>query len=302
MLTGAHNRTSDDGTYLYTYDDEGNLIRRALKATPALAMEYAYDHRNRLIQVTSKNGSAILEQVNYGYDANNRRVTRTHDADGSGAQASTQEYFVYDGSDLVLALDGAAQIEHRYLHGPLVDQVFADEAFSGGSLAETLWLAADQQGTIRDVIDAGGVLRKHIGYDVQGKVIDQSWYDASGTAISSNHSEAVDQLFYYTGLMQDDMTGFLRADNRDYDPELGRWLSEDVIPASNLYTYANNSWPNFVDPSGLTPAGNPLNNLFNGGFGGNVVRQENTSLRNIYQTSFAEVCHIFGMMSHVWLI
>ena len=36
-----------------------------------------------------------------------------------------------------------------------------------------LWLLADQQGTIRDIVNDDGVLRKHIEYDSFGRVTDE---------------------------------------------------------------------------------------------------------------------------------
>jgi RHS repeat-associated protein len=43
--------------------------------------------------------------------------------------------------------------------------------------------------------------------------------------------------------------------NRWYDPNLGRWLSQDPIGFSagdpNLYRYVGNNVPNLADPSGL---------------------------------------------------
>ena len=38
---------------------------------------------------------------------------------------------------------------------------------------------------------------------------------------------------------------------RDYDPELGRFLSMDVIPDPNRYAYARNNPLGYVDPLGL---------------------------------------------------
>ena len=45
---------------------------------------------------------------------------------------------------------------------------------------------------------------------------------------------------------------FLRA--RYYDPETGRFLGQDPLPAGNLYAYVGNNPLRYTDPSGLTPS------------------------------------------------
>ena len=66
--------------------------------------------------------------------------------------------------------------------------------------------------------------------------------------------------FSWTGLVADP-TGLYHARARYYDPEAGRFLSEDVIPASNRYLYANANPVNFVDPTGLSAAVDYLEGL-----------------------------------------
>ena len=68
---------------------------------------------SRHLSVIGKSGCPLCD----------RRVSKTvTDSDGS-----RREYFVYDGANVALVFDGDGEIQHRYLHGPSVDQFFADE-------------------------------------------------------------------------------------------------------------------------------------------------------------------------------
>jgi RHS repeat-associated protein len=163
---------------------------------------------------------------------------------------------------------GSPVLAHRYLYGP-AGQVLVDEVFEtvGGQRVsdEVLWLLADHQGTVRDVVDSDGVLRKHVEYDAFGRITQEEFYAENGSPISAGHAEAVDQLFYYTGQDRDATTDLQLHGARWYDPATARWLSEDPIAFDggdpNLYRYAGNSAPNFTDPTGLSQAGNPLKSL-----------------------------------------
>jgi RHS repeat-associated protein len=61
--------------------------------------------------------------------------------------------------------------------------------------------------------------------------------------------------FGFAGGMFDRHTGFLHFGARDYDPEIGRWVSKDPIlfagGDTNLYGYVMNDPVNFIDPLGL---------------------------------------------------
>ncbi len=267
------NRLTDDGTYTYEYDKEGNLTKRMLKTNTALATEYAWDHRNRLLSVAEKSGASVTKQVSYTYDAEGRRVIRALDADG-GTPNFTNEYFVYDGSDLAVRFGNAQELTHRYLYGPLVDQVLVDESFKAGTggqrvTDDVLWQLADHQGSIRETVDSNGTLRKHTDYDSFGKVTGETYYAKNGSVVTPQHTEAVDALFGYTGQERDTATGlqYHSADDeagRWYDPRIGRWLSEDPIFGPNLYPYVESDPINHTDPTGWFQAGNPVHNLFAG--------------------------------------
>jgi RHS repeat-associated protein len=290
---GPANRVTDDGTSTYQYDDEGNLTRRTLNQDSSVWTEYAWDYRNRLTQAVDHTAAGYTSGTTYFYDASDQRVMRVVDPDGEGSQPPLTEYFVYDGDELAMTFassDGAGEtpvLTHRYLYGPQTDQVLADEVFAGaGSTGgspvsdDVLWLLADHQGTVRDVIDSSGALRKHVDYDSFGKFSEKAtpytlgqhaseWYfDRQGVGITdpATHAEAVDQLFYYTGREWDAEAGLYNYHARWYDPEMGRFLSEDPSGIAggddaNLYRYVGNSPLNFTDPTGLRQAGNPLYSL-----------------------------------------
>jgi RHS repeat-associated protein len=151
---------------------------------------------------------------------------------------------VYDNGQVVLQFEktgtgslAAGDLSNRYLWGPAVDQLFADEQDG-----EVLWALTDQLGTVRDLIDNSGTLQNHKSYDAFGNVISET-------------NGAVDTLFGFTGKLFDDATGLQNNLNRWYDPAVGRWLSEDPIGFAagdaNLYSYVQNEPTSSIDPSGL---------------------------------------------------
>jgi hypothetical protein len=98
-ITGDHNRLLSDGTYDYQYDAEGNRTRRTEIATGEVT-EYHWDHRNRLVRVTTRttDNGPLTTDTSYAYDYLNRWIARSHDPDGDGPLGFTDTYFVYDGT------------------------------------------------------------------------------------------------------------------------------------------------------------------------------------------------------------
>lgn len=117
----------------------------------------------------TEDGPATQVVVNY-YDVENRWIGQTIDRDGDGNVDHTR-WFGYDGSQIVVQFDqeragrvtGQDQ-SHRYLWGPAVDQILADERLSllppeegagydVGSPGSVLWPLADHLGTVRDLAE-----------------------------------------------------------------------------------------------------------------------------------------------------
>jgi len=235
--TGANNRLVSDGTYQYTYDAEGNRLRRTHIASGEVT-EYTWDHRNRLTRVAVKSsGGIIIKDSAYTYDVLNRRIATSVDADGAGAGAAVSERMVYDDQNLALVFDGAGARTQRYLYGPQIDQVLADERAAG----PVYWTLGDQQGSVRDIADSTGMLRNHLVYDAFGKILSES-------------NPAISHRFAFTGREFDSATGLYYYRARYYDAPLGLFLSEDPrgfnAGPANFYTYVGNSPLNATDPLG----------------------------------------------------
>jgi RHS repeat-associated protein len=244
--TGSNNLLLSDGVFDYVYDNEGNRISRTrISNDPAddKTVLYEWDYRNRLTRVVFKdNSDDVTKEVIYEYDVFNRRITKIIDADGEGVGVAEQTDFIYDGQDIVLALDGEGSLTNRYLHGPAIDQILADEQIAEEQL---IWTLADNLGSVRDLVNNAGEVESHIDYTAFG-------------AVETITNNLVQTLYGFTGRERDAETGLTYHRARYYDPLVGRWLSEDPIGFSagdgNISRYVGNDPVNFVDPSGLASA------------------------------------------------
>lgn len=244
-----NNLTTSDGTYNYDYDDEGNRITKTDISSGSYAT-YTWDYRNRLSAVKDYNSSnVLLKETTYSYDTNNRLVKSTYDADGAGGGAATSRFWAFDeGIDPLLEFksSSANDVSHRYLWGPAVDQLFADEQpTSTGSAGNVLWALGDNLGTIRDIADLSGSTTS---------VTNHRRFGAYGDLISESNS-AVDMVFAFTGKLYDEHVKLQNNLNRWYDAALGQWTSEDPIGFAaadeNIRRYVENKTLVSIDPFGL---------------------------------------------------
>jgi RHS repeat-associated protein len=300
VTVSAFNRVTNDGTYTYLYDNEGNRTRRTKTSNGEYEL-YVWDYRQRLVSVTLKNSANVTQQtVVYEYDGLNRRIRRT--VSNSAGTVTAKQRFLYDSNvlssprprirgegqdegaiyEVVLVLDELAsglpyqQVDHRFMNGPAIDQVFADEGSGTGN--QVLWYLSDAQHTVRDVAKytnttsgSTAKIRNHLEYDSFGNVTsvddpttgantsdgDLPGLEGSGNEYSPQRS--------YTGREPDAATGLIYYRARWFDPKLGRFISEDPIGFAagdaNLSRYVGNSTPNATDPTGLDYREDFLNSL-----------------------------------------
>jgi RHS repeat-associated protein len=178
-----------------------------------------------MTSVTFKNyAGAVTKRVSYLYDVFDRWVGETIAVPG---QAIHQTRFIYDGDQIVLQFDktgtgnlAKTDLSHRYLWGPAVDQLLADETvtslWTNGSV---VWPLADGQGTIRDLAVYNS------GTD-STTIANHRVYNAYGV-LESQTNAAADCLFGYTGRPFDKASGEQYNGARWYEAVTGRWLSED---------------------------------------------------------------------------
>lgn len=279
---GAGNTVLFDGTYSYQYDADGNVTARwnssVAEAQPSTGDTnitiYTWDNRNRLTAVTSYATYADYtattptpsQTIAYTYDIFDNLIGRkdtTYNTDGSVA-ASTAQRYVFDGANMVLAFDGNQNLTDRYLWGPAVDQVLADENFVAGSHGEsgnnglptspgtTLWALGDNQNSVRDVVENDGTLEQHIAYSPFGQQV---------SGLTTTGSVVANFAFGYTGTYTDPLTGFQLHGVRWYDPASQRWLSQDptgLAAGPNYYSYCGNAPTGAVDLSGMDDGPVPM--------------------------------------------
>jgi len=272
--SGTHNRLQTDGTFNYTYDNEGNTLAKTRIATGAVT-QFSWDHRNRLTAVRERAGAnaVVSKETIYAYDVFDRKTLDRFDSDGLSG-SNRDDLWVIDGQHPLLQYrdsDGVGpaqpyRLANRYLHGAVIDQILADEQYASGTgpvlsgtvasptPGTTLWAVADHLGSVRDLVDNNGITRQHVVYDSFGNRLSEVDRNAAGTVIASTNAAAVDTIFGYTGREWDKDTSLQYNRARWYDPATGRWLGEDPLglePDVNMYRYTKNGPTTKTDPSGL---------------------------------------------------
>jgi RHS repeat-associated protein len=231
--TTTGNRLSSDGTYSYTYDNEGNLTTQTTIATGAQTV-YSWDYRNRLTEVVVKNssGGTVTDDV-FTYDVENRRIAKSVNG--------TKTWTVYDGANPYADFTSSGSLTEQYLYGLAVDQLFARVSATG----QFNFYLTDRLGSVREIV---------VFNYLNPTVLDQINYDSFG-AVTYESNAANGDRFKFTGREYDAELGLYEYRNRYTDPADGRFISEDPegfgAGDANLYRYAQNQPTGLVDPLGL---------------------------------------------------
>jgi RHS repeat-associated protein len=221
------NQVKDDSQSSYTYDANGNRLQ---KTSPSGSLSYTYDGLNRLTQV-----SCEAWTVQYSYDSFGRRLTKTLQEDDS----TTTTAFVYQGSIEIGAMkDG--QFEQLRILGR------GKGADIGAAVAIEL-----QEGIYAPIHDHRGNICCLLDSD-SGLPIEFYRYTAYGEL--TRHETPTGNPWRFASKRWDPHTDLYNFCKRDYDSNLGRWLTPDpngYADGPNLYAYTHNRPLILIDPWGL---------------------------------------------------
>jgi len=230
--TGStHNSTYDDQDRLisretinFSYHPDGSLIGKVIGSE---STSYSYDALGNLLSVTKANGDVI----DYLVDGRNRRI-------GKLVNDSLVQGLLYkDKLNPIAELNAAGDVISRFIYATksnVPDYMIRDGI--------SYRIISDNNGSPRFVVNSEtGEVAQRLVYDVFGSVLEDS--------------NPGFQPFGFAGGIYDIDTKLVRFGARDYDPESGRFTSQDPRyfcgRCTNLYSYVNNDPVNSEDPTGL---------------------------------------------------
>jgi RHS repeat-associated protein len=209
----------------YEFDANRNLTAKVKNGQRS---EFVYDVRDQLIAATV-NGAT----TRFDYDASSMRVKKI----GDGSETR----YLYDERSVLLEYDGALATTAKYDYGYALLALSTANPVPGQPAHQFYML--DGLGSTANLADENGNLVQSYRYDAFGRTLDQ--------AGSSSNARL------YTGHYRDGETGLDYFGARYYDPEIGRFLTQDAYqgqpgspPSLHRYLYANANPLRYIDPTG----------------------------------------------------
>ena len=217
------NRLTSVGSSSYVNDANGNTLSGGGRTM-------AWDSQNRMVSC-AYNGNTLT--FDYGSDGLRRSETLT-----SGGQSVTT-YYVYDGQSLVMEetknAQGVLTPSATYLNGPRGPEYKKDE-----TTGLVKWYVYDGLGSVIGEVDPSGNVTYSAKYDVYGAV-----RGTTGTATTAQG------FVGGLGHLSEAATGLIYMRARYYDPNTGRFVSQDSsMNSMNWYIYADDNPINSADASG----------------------------------------------------
>jgi RHS repeat-associated protein len=210
--------------YRYVYDDNGNRTEKR-DGSDTVLHTYLYDQKNRVTTLMT-----ATDTYTFQYDPNDYRIRKSDGTDANQYLMEGEHYeAIYHETDTIKA---------KFLRGVVVDEIVNGYYYDQGTKTNYTF-HHDQLGSVVALSGHNGDEMETTKFGPFGDVI-----DSTGTSPNA---------LKYTGRELDSETGLYYYRARYYDPEIGRFLSEDPLgfeAGVNFYTYVGNNPVNFNDPSG----------------------------------------------------
>ena len=217
----------------YQYDTFGNMTEKKIGKHTKMAFSYDAEHQMKTVEI-SKNG--IKQSYQYAYDPFGRRISKT--------DSFNTTHFIWDGNRLLSETRGSQTKTYVYEQDGFVPVAQLDE--QGIQYYHT-----DHLGTPRELTDTAGNITWEATYQTWGNTLKVSYQQVQSE--TENELAPAIQPLRFQGQYFDEETGLHYNRFRYFDPDIGRFISQDPIGINggfNLYQYAP-SPAGWVDPLGL---------------------------------------------------
>ncbi len=277
-VTTDHKKDDKTKAVTYTYDNVGNRLKEDDGTTTT---SYTYNGLDQLKTSTKEKGTAVEEVRQYDYDANGNQT------DVKNTKTGENQTYVYDAenrlSQVSVTKDGNTAVIQQNIYngeGQRIQKIDGDETinyyYQDGVVAYTTDVNGEQNsqnliGTDGNVLATERFQQNATQYylynkDIQGSTSSLVKEDGSadatyqytdfGETTIQGDDQAKNEVSY-TGGIYDQSTGLYYLNARYYNPEDGRFMTEDSYrgeimnpETGHLYVYCANNPVNYMDPSG----------------------------------------------------
>lgn len=286
-----HKKNEEKTTTTYSYDSAGNRTKK-VKGEEETA--YTYNGLNQLLKAKTTKGDTVKNDISYEYDVNGNQIKETDKETGDSVEntydvenrlstvtvtkksgtsgnetVSLTQVNLYNGEGQRIQKKEAGEVTNYFYEDGMVS--YTTGADTGEKLIQNLSglednvIYAEQKVTGTDgtpsdyqdflyTKDIQGSTSSILNKDTKGE-LSYEYDDFGETSIHGN--SALKNEICYTGGIYDESTGLYYLNARYYDPENGRFLTEDTYRGEvnepdtlHLYAYCANDLINYVDPSG----------------------------------------------------
>ena len=278
-VTTDHKNDDKTKTVTYTYDKVGNRTKEDDGTTQTA---YTYNGLDQLQTATKEKGTTVNEVRQYSYDANGNQTdvkntktgqteSYTYDAENRLSKVSVTDK---DGKTAVIQqnrYNGDGQRIQKVEGSKTTNYYYQDGVVSYTTDGDNIQTSQNLIGTDGNILATQRYGSDHTDYllyhkDIQGSTTSLVKEDGSADATylytdfgqtTINGDNKAENEVCYTGGIYDQSTGLYYLNARYYNPEDGRFVTEDSYrgevddpDTGHLYGYCANNPVNYVDPSG----------------------------------------------------